>query len=72
MSKKTGIREQTVGAIINANRVRKSLEITPEDSLSWRDIDRTNSLKDYPETRKHLLEKRAKGEIPALELFEEA
>jgi len=71
MANKTGINQGTLSAIINANEVRHTLSCCT-DNVSWRDIDRTKSLKNYPETRKELLEKRGRGEIKALDLEDEA
>lgn len=66
MSKKTGIPQITLNRILLASKDREKL--SPGTNISWRDIDRTRTLKDSPETRKKLLEKHSEGEINALEL----
>lgn len=66
MSNKTGIPNQTLYKILEAGKEREKLRLG--GTSSWRDIDRTRSLKDHPETRKKLLQKHSEGKISALEL----
>ena len=67
MANKTGISQGTLSSIINSYKDRQTLSCSSEN-VSWRDIDRTKSLKDHPETRKKLLQKHSEGKITALEL----
>ena len=69
MSRKTGVPETTLRALINAHKDREQL-LVDEKEITYQDIERTRPLIDQPELRKSVLQLRGKGKIPATQLRE--
>lgn len=70
MGRKTGIPHQEISGYIRSKEERKIVEKDFQDKLTYVDFHETRPLKESPEVRKILLEKRAKGEIESKSLRE--
>jgi len=70
MERKTGIPHQEISGYIRSKEERKIVEKDFQDKLTYVDFHETRPLKESPEVRKILLEKRAKGEIESKSLRE--
>jgi len=68
MERKTGIPHQEISGYIRAKEEREIVEKDFQNKLTYVDFHETRPLKDSPEVRKKILEKRAKGEIESKQL----
>jgi len=67
MSRKTGVPETSLRALINAHKDRKILHVDAKE-ITYQDIERTRPLSNQPELRKSVLSLREEGKIPATQL----
>ena len=63
MAKKTGLTTQQISTNIQAEKDRRELNIRDHEKLSTSDFKESLPLKNQPEVRKPLLEKRASGKL---------
>ena len=68
MSRKTGVPDSTLRALISAHKEREKLRIDAQ--VTYQDIDRTKALKEEPKLRKKVLQLREKEQIRAVDLRE--
>lgn len=68
MQRATGIGETTIRDIVVGREEKEELKIRPGTDLSYTDMRETRTLKDEPQIRKKILEKRSRGELKRDEL----